>query len=181
MFLLFIPTNLYHSFISYGRLHENERECVFTGLYSESAYRSLCFSPNGHFLVAGERQRVRIWSLRDGSSKTLLDDASTTYSITFSPDGRHIASIDYGAWLRIWDTRTGQLLDTWNGNTQEGLCVAFSPDGKGLVSGGTNGILRYWDVSSLGMEIGRGGVIGGTPGQRFQQIRKFDGHSVRNF
>jgi WD40 repeat protein len=125
-----------------------------------------------------------MWSLRDGSSKKLLDKGSITYSIAFSPDGRHIASADYHGWLRIWDARTGQLLDKWEGHhdTQNGLCEAFSPDGKGLVSGGGDGILRYWDVSSLaGMETCKGRVIGGAPGQRFQQIRIFEGHTARNF
>jgi len=143
-----------------------------------STLESLCFSPDGRFIVGGEGLCIRIWSLRDGSSRTLLDDAVNIFGITFSPNGRHIASVDFDGLLRIWDTRTGHLLDTWLGHTGMGLCVAFIPDGKGLVSGGADGILKYWDVSSLSdMEISRDG---GTPGERFQLIRKFEGHDVRN-
>ena len=141
---------------------------------------TIYFSPNSRFLVAGDGDgSVRIWSIRDGSSKVLIDDAKSILSVTFSPDGRHIASADVHGWLRICDARTGQLLDTWEGHSQDALCVAFSPDGKGLVSGSGDAILRYWDVSSLAvMKKGRGRMIGG---QRFQQIRTFEGHTARIF
>jgi WD40 repeat protein len=154
---------------------------VFAG--HRKSVTTIYFSPNSRSLVAGDAYgSVRIWSIRDGYSKELIDDAKNILSVTFSPDGRHIASADVHGWLRIWDARTGQLLDTWEGHTQDALCVAFSPDGKGLVSGSGDAILRYWDVSSLAvMKTGRGRVIGGTPGQRFPQIRTFKGHTARNF
>lgn len=142
---------------------------------------TIYFSPNSRFLVAGDSDgSVRIWTIRDGSSKKLIDDAKNVLSVTFSPDGRHIASVDVHGWLRIWDARSGRLLDSWEGHRQDALCVAFSPDGKGLVSGSGDLILKYWDVSSLAfMKRGRGRVMGGTPGQRFHQIRTFEGHTVR--
>ena len=139
---------------------------------------SLSFSPNGRFLVSGDgRGAVRIWSLRDGSSRKLLDCTSNIFSLTFSPDGRHIACLDLKSCLRIWDARTGHLLDEWKAHVKESFCLAFSPDGKGLVSGGDD---KNWDVSSLSvMETGRGRVIDGNPGQRFPHIRTFQRHTVR--
>jgi len=152
---------------------------VFAG--HRKSVTTIYFSPNGRFLVAGDGDgSVRVWTIRDGSSKELIDDAKNILSVTFSPDGRHIASVDVHGWLRIWDTRTGQLLDTWEGHTQDALCVAFSPDGKGLVSGSGDAILRYWDVSSLAVTKTGRGRVSGTPGQRFQQIRTFEGHTARN-
>ena len=142
---------------------------------------NLSFSPNGRFLVSvGGDGAARVWSLRDGSSKALMEGIRSILSVTFSPDGRHIACLDFRSQLRIWDARTGHLLDQWRANVREAFCLRFSPDGKGLVSGGDKE-LKYWDVSSLAvMERGHGQIIDGEPGQRFPLMRSFQGHTVSN-
>ena len=147
--------------------------------YGTSA-TALSFSPNGRFLVSCcGGGAARVWSLRDGSSKTLIESFSSI-EITFSPDGRHIACLDLDSQLVIWDARTGRLLDKWKAHVEEAFCLRFSPDGKGLVSGGDKE-LKYWDVSSLAvMERGREQIIDGDSGQRFPHIRTFQGHTVRN-
>ena len=147
----------------------------------EISANTLSFSPNGRFLVTGGYGPVRLWSLRDGSFKKLKGVDTNIYSIAFSPDGRHIACLDYQGYLRIWDARTGHLLDEWRAHERGSFGLAFSPDGKGLVSGGTDTEPKYWDVSSLAvMETGRGRVIDGNLGQRFAHVRTFQGHTVRN-
>ena len=51
--------------------------------------------------------------------------------------------------MRIWDARTGELLETLRGHTYPVWDVAFTPDGRGLVSGSADRKLKYWDVSRL--------------------------------
>ena len=51
--------------------------------------------------------------------------------------------------MRIWDTRTGELLETLRGHTNLVWDVAFTPDGRGLVSASVDRTLKYWDVSRL--------------------------------
>src|SRR5262245_41483780 len=51
--------------------------------------------------------------------------------IAFAPDGKSLASIARDKTLRIWDTRTGQMLHQFTGGWGgPGDGVAFSPDGK---------------------------------------------------
>ena len=142
---------------------------------------ALSFSPNGRFLISCfGLDAARVWSLRDGSSKTLIESFSGM-NITFSPDGRHIACLDLNNQLGIWDARTGHLLDKWKAHVGAAFCLRFSPDGKGLVSGGGDTGLKYWDVSSLAvMGRDRGQIIDGDPGQRFPLMRSFQGHTVSN-
>ena len=75
-------------------------------------------------------------------------------SVAFSPDGRFIASANYGTKgsdIRLWEVASGRLVRTF-GQTKtstEIKSVAFSPDGRRLVSGGVRGEgVRVWDVQS---------------------------------
>ena len=51
--------------------------------------------------------------------------------------------------VRIWDVRTGELLETLRGHRGWVRSVAFTPDGRGLVSGSEDKTLKHWDVSRL--------------------------------
>ena len=134
---------------------------------------SVTFSPDGRSLTSGsEDNSVRLWNIRDGSSKKLpAKDASFFVSVVFSPDGRYIAAGDLRNRLWIWNSRTHKLIAKWEGHRDCVWCVKFTPDGKGLMSGGTDNMVRYWDLSSLGREVV-------APGQSFPLIRNFSGHTV---
>jgi len=56
--------------------------------------------------------------------------------------------------VRIWDARTGELLERLQGHRGGVYSVAFTPDGCGLVSGSLDRTLKYWDVSRLANEPG---------------------------
>ena len=50
---------------------------------------------------------------------------------------------------RVWDARTGELLETLREHSGDVWGVAFTPDGHGLVSGSWDKTLKYWDISRL--------------------------------
>ena len=115
---------------------------------------------------------VRIWNLRDGSSKVMPVTATTSYflSVAFSPDGRYIAGGNLNRTLCIWDSRRQKLVAKWTGHKDSVRCIKFTPDGKGLMSGSDDGAVKFWDMTSLGSEL-----------QSFPNIQKFLGHTVRLF
>ena len=153
---------------------------VFKGHTNE--VNGIAFSPDGRSLVSGsDDHSVRVWNIRDGSSKRLpgTDGAGYFLSVVFRFDGRFIAAGGSRNSLWIWNSRTRKLVANWKGHNGWVWCVKFTPDGKGLMSGSVDGTVKYWDVSSLGIHeatSGRGTVV---PGHSFPLIRCFSGHNVR--
>ena len=92
--------------------------------------------------------------------------------------------------MRIWDARTGELLERLQGHRGSVYGVIFTPDGRGLVSGSVDKTLKYWDVSRL---VGGSGCQSNLPDAlKFNSldgeedvagssacIRNFTGHKVR--
>ncbi|HEV8202976.1 MAG TPA: caspase family protein, partial [Pyrinomonadaceae bacterium] len=87
-------------------------------------------------------------------------------SISFSEDGKRIATGGMGTDTIVWETETGKRLSTMNGRTNMAYNVAFSADGMELISGGRT----RWDLRT-----GRGLRIVPDAGDKTYGIASPDG------
>jgi glucose repression regulatory protein TUP1 len=146
---------------------------------------SVDFSSDGRFLVSGSLDSsVRVWCMRDGSSKRLVGGTTSfVTSVALSPDGRYVAAASVDGMLRIWNFRSKQLLKKWNekGHDQSLRTVVFTSDGKGLLSGGQDEALKSWDVSSLvgNRSASRRGSADGCNIDEKSRVLTFQRHAVR--
>ena len=148
----------------------------------QAAIYKVVFSPNGRFLVSASGDRsVRIWKIRDGSSKVLpvVGTPNLFISVAFSDDGRFIAAGNYDNSLWIWDSRTHRLVAKWQGHEGSVWCTQFTADGKGLISGGADKTVKYWDVNLLRSRQGLSMGMVVDEEQGFPFVWSILGHSVR--
>jgi WD40 repeat protein len=79
---------------------------------------------------------------------TLMGHTKAVSAVSFSADGKLLASGSDDGSIRIWDTATGKEVKALGGDQQVGA-LAFSPDGK-LLASASNGpdAVKIWDVAT---------------------------------
>lgn len=116
--------------------------------------RSVCFSPDNRFLVAGaEDKTVKIWDIKEKRLKnTFTGHELDIYSLDYSRCGNFIVSGSGDKKTRLWDVEKGECLHIL-GNDEVGpkdgvTSVAFSPDGRLVAAGSLDRIVRVWDAQT---------------------------------
>ncbi|KAJ3217315.1 hypothetical protein HDU67_008117 [Dinochytrium kinnereticum] len=66
--------------------------------------------------------------------------------ISFSPDGRVLASASFDKSVKLWDGATGKFIDTLRGHVGAVYQVAFSADSRQVLSGAKDTMLKAWDL-----------------------------------
>lgn len=114
--------------------------------YRSGYVTALAFSPKGEFLAAGStiasataREQLRLWDTRSLSAIRAYDTGTQhqkVANISFSAEGRYIATVGDPMPIRIWDSESSTLLRSIPKEGRLFDVVAFSPDGRKLAYGG---------------------------------------------
>lgn len=67
------------------------------------------------------------------------------WSVSFSPDGKYIATASLDNTARLWDV-TGKLIREFKGHQDWVSSVSFSPDGKYIATASDDNTARLWDL-----------------------------------
>lgn len=107
------------------------------------------FSPDrGVVAYCRNGKTAEVLDRRAGRSIT-LDAQNDQPQMTFSPDGKTLATGGYGTKVRLWRAADGRLLREFDaGPTTGGLTAVFSPDGSTLAVGNRNAATKIFDVAT---------------------------------
>ncbi|KAI8366731.1 WD40-repeat-containing domain protein [Radiomyces spectabilis] len=110
------------------------------------------FSTDGRYLAAGCNQATYIYDTATAARVAVLQDESAgregdlyIRSVSFSPDGTHLATGAEDKQIRIWDIAKKRIRRILQGHEQDIYSLEFSRDGRILVSGSGDRTVRIWD------------------------------------
>lgn len=107
----------------------------------------IAFSPNNKLLVAATGNKISAWDPNKGKmSFILVGHLGQIRDLSFSRDGKRLASASLDSSVRIWNVATGRVEQILRGHAQGAECVAFFPDGKRLATGGRDKAIRVWQI-----------------------------------
>ncbi|MFZ2097081.1 MAG: hypothetical protein WAV05_10625 [Anaerolineales bacterium] len=110
---------------------------------------SVAFSPDGNRLALGRATGgVMVLDVETGSVVVELPVPAPVGDLSYSPDGRWLATGSDDHKIRMWDTADHSLEKILTGHTGFVNGVAFSPEGSLLVSGSHDHKVGLWDIQT---------------------------------
>ena len=117
-----------------------------------SSVGPLAFSPDNRLLaICTEEKRIRILSIGDQTDVTCDGHERKVQALSFSPDGKTLASAGFDGSIRLWDTKNGLLRLSIRNKLDPYVSVQFSSDGKSLFAISTDGTWTIWDAEFGGL------------------------------
>jgi WD40 repeat protein/transcriptional regulator with XRE-family HTH domain len=163
-----------------------------TSVFAEtlSSVMSVSLNPDGSLLATGDLDgKLCLWRVVDGQPVlTLQGHAGWIWAVTFSPDGKTLASCSHDFLIRLWDVQSldfepsktanlaeasdashlpGACLNTLRGHSHRVWTIAFSPDGQRLASGSDDQTIRLWNAQDGTCLTVLQGHTGGVTSVRF--------------
>lgn len=116
-----------------------------------------------------------MWDIENGREVLNLSIEDGVTTVAISPGGEYVAAGSLDKSVRVWDARSGLLLerlDGSEGHKDSVYSVAFAPNGRSLVSGSLDKTIKMWELAD-----GRT-MMGGPATRGGKCVRTFEGHKV---
>jgi len=141
----------------FGLRAENEKQLATSRELAAAAISNLDDDPERSLLLALqaestahtiEAENALHRSILASRTVLLLHHDAQVWSVTYSPDGKRIATASQDKTAKIWDAVTGQLLMTLMGHTDSVNGIVYSPDGKRIATTSDDHTAKVWDAST---------------------------------
>lgn len=113
---------------------------------AEQALADLLGAVPPHHLTVLEEPELQ--ANQSESVDTLKGHTGWVWSVSFSPDGKYIASGSTDHKIILWDVATRAAVGTMMGHSDIVLSAVFNPEGTILASGSRDKKIVLWDVAS---------------------------------
>ncbi|MBE9215402.1 CHAT domain-containing protein [Plectonema cf. radiosum LEGE 06105] len=136
------------SLSSEKNFQQNRQEEALTGVIKAGKLLKSFWNP----WITAENRMQAISTLREVvygfNVKSLKGHTSFVGSVSFSPDGKTLASASGDKTVKLWDINTSREIKTLKGHIYSVNSVSFSSDGKTLASASQDSTVKLWDINS---------------------------------
>ncbi|MQY09264.1 WD40 repeat domain-containing serine/threonine protein kinase [Actinomadura macrotermitis] len=123
-----------------------ERSPTLPTLRERTPVHTVVFTPDGKTMASDWGKDIRLWDVATGHVRTTLKShKSTVMSLSYSGDGKILASADAEGAVLLWDPATGR--STALVRRAPEARVALSPDGRTLAISDRDTV-AWWDVAT---------------------------------
>ena len=99
--------------------------------------------------------RQAVYGLRDRELKTFKSHSDLVWGVSFSPDGKTIASASADKTIKLWSLE-GKELKTFKGHRDSVYSVSFSPNGKTIASASSDKTIKLWSLEGKELKTFKG-------------------------
>jgi WD40 repeat protein/uncharacterized caspase-like protein len=108
-------------------------------------------SPDGSTIAAVNNKTIQLWRRSNGAVQrlafTLKGHTADITTLSFSPDGKLLASASADKTIKLWNVADGSRIRTLTGHGDRVTTLSFRNDGNILASGSADKTIKLWNVA----------------------------------
>jgi WD40 repeat protein/serine/threonine protein kinase/DNA-binding XRE family transcriptional regulator len=115
---------------------------------------TVAFSPDGRQIVTASLDTTaKVWNVAPSRELlTLVNGPAIAFTegseLAYSPDGKHLVTANSDPAPKVWDVKTGELLFSLNGHSDNVTFATYSVDGTRIATASNDGTAKIWDATS---------------------------------